>query len=105
MNSFTSLDYEVHLLIEQEEPTPTDAGNYIVGFEDQDFVELLYRYHLLFLAERTFYCLGFDDDIWDSLYPPALFYGFHGNDTETKWNRWHYSNIGYNDQLHTDPPP
>ena len=50
-NSFTSLDYELHLSIEQEELTPADAGDYIVDFEDQDFIEFLYRYHLLSSAE------------------------------------------------------
>ena len=104
-NSFTSLDYELHLSIEQEELTPADAGDYIVDFEDQDFIEFLYRYHLLSSAERAFYCLGFDDDIWDSLYPPASFYGFHGYDTESEWNRWYYSDICQKDQLHTNPPP
>ena len=66
-NSFISLDYELHLLIEQEELTPADAGDYIVDFEDQDFSEFLNRYHLLSSAEQAFYCLGFDDDIWNSL--------------------------------------
>ena len=87
-NSFSSLDYELHLSIEQEELTPADAGDYIVDFEDQDFIEILYRYHLLSSAERAFYCLGFNDDIWDSLYPPASFYGFHGNDTESECLTW-----------------
>ena len=82
-NTFYSLDYELHLSIEQEELTPTDASDYIVDFDDQDFIEFLYKYHLLRSAERAFYYLSFDDDIWDSLYPPASFYGFHGNDTES----------------------
>ena len=89
-NSFTALDYELHLSIQQEELTPADAGDYIVDFENQDFIEFLYKYHLLSSAEYAFYCHGFDDDIWDSLYPPASFYGFHGNVTETAWNRWYY---------------
>ena len=104
-NSFTSLNYELHLSIEQEELTPADASNYIVDFEDQDFIEFLYKYHLLSSAEWASYCLGFDDDIWDSLYPPASFYGFHGNNTESEWNRWYYGDICHKDQLYTDPPP
>ena len=50
-NYFTSLDYELHLSIEQEELTPADTGDYIVDFEDQDFIEFLYKYHLLSSAE------------------------------------------------------
>ena len=50
-NSFTSLNYELHLSIEQEELTPAEAGDYIVNFDDQDIIELLYRYHLLSSAE------------------------------------------------------
>ena len=84
-NSFTSLDYKLHLSIEQEELTLDDAGDYSVDFEDQDCIEFLYRYHLLLSAVRAFYYLGFDNDILDSLCPPALFYAFHGNDTETGW--------------------
>jgi len=33
-NSLTSLDYELHLSIEQEELTPADAGDYIIDFEN-----------------------------------------------------------------------
>ena len=104
-NSFTSLDYELHLSIEQEELTPADTGDYIIDFEEQDFIEFLYRYHLLSSAERAFCCLGFDDNICDSLYPPASFYGFHGNDTESEWNHWYYSDICHKDQLNTNRPP
>ena len=53
-NSFTSQDYELHLSIEQEELTPADTSDYIVNYKDQDFIEFLYRYHLLSSAERAF---------------------------------------------------
>ena len=104
-NSFTSLDYELHLSIEPDELTPADASDYIVDFADQDFEKFLYRLHILSSAERAFYCLGLDDDIWDSLYPQASFYGFHGNDTESEWNRWFYGDIHHKDQIHTNLPP
>ena len=102
-NSFTTLDNELHLSIAQEELTPTNTGDYIVEFEDQYFVEFLYKYHLLSSAERAFYCLGFDDDIWDRLNPLASFYGLHRNNTESEWKRWYYGDICYKNQLHTDP--
>ena len=89
-NSFASLDYELHLSIEQPELTPADVGDCITDFEDQHFIQFLKHYHFLSSAERAFFCLGLNDEVWDSLYPPPKFYGFNGHNTESEWDRWYY---------------
>ena len=101
-NSIASLDYELQLSIEQPELTPADVGDNITEFEDQDFVEFLRHYHFLSSAERAFYCLGLDHEIWDSLYTPPEFYGFNGNDTESEWNRWYYGVCCHKDDIQND---
>ena len=98
-NSIASLDYELQLSIEQPDLTPAEVGDKITEFEDQDFVEFLHHYHFLSSAERAFYCLGLDDEIWDGLYPTPEFYGLNGNDTESKWDRWYYGIYCHKDDI------
>ena len=101
-NSIVSLDYELQFSIQQPELTPDNVGDNVTEFEDQDFIAFLRHYHFLSSADRGFYCLGLDEEIWDSLYPSPEFCGFNRNDTESKWNRWYYVNCCHTDDIQNE---
>lgn len=99
INSLTSLDSEIEQSFNEVPLSPHDAGDWIESFSNTAYIEWLEAYYHLLPHDRTLYCLGLNDDVWDSLYPVPEFYGFNGDESESEWDRYFYGIAKHKDQL------
>ena len=60
-------------------------------FSDEVYIQWLNHYYFLSPVERTYFCLGLNDKVWDSIYLPNSFYGFDNDATESEWDNWFYA--------------